>query len=253
MNQSCLIITSCIKPFSSFVELKDPIERELLHISALKRWILESNFKSIIICDNSNYVYTKEFQELASKNNKELEILAFNGNQEKGLEHGKGYGEGELMEYVMRTSQIIKNYDSFFKVTGKLFVENCLLINNINNIKNSDFIFSIPIINIFSKRKISLVHTTFYYAKVEAFMLHLKDAYLKVRDNEGIYLEHVYFNSLKNIKSNSKLSISPMIPMPIVTGVSGSTGDFYYMRNVIKEKIINMLLPTFLIKKIKSN
>jgi len=250
--ESCLIITSCIKPFSSFVELKNPVERELLHISALKRWIIESNFKSIIICDNSNYVYAKEFQELALQNNKELEILAFTGNHQKGLEYGKGYGEGELMKYVLETSEIIKKCDSFFKVTGKLFVENYLFINN-NKIKNCDFIFPIPIINVFSKREINLVHTTFYYAKVKIFKLHLINAYLKVRDNEGIYLEHVYFNSLKNIKSNNNLSFRPMTPMPLVTGVSGSTGDFYYVRNVVKEKIINILLPTFLIKKIKSN
>lgn len=250
MNESCLIISSCIYPFSSFVELKDPKERESLHILALKRWINESNFESIIICDNSSYVYSEEFVALAHSKNKQLEVLSFKADHKKGLKYGKGYGEGELMKYIMETSQTIKKYDSFFKVTGKLFVENSRSIKNIVKISDTDFIFAIPIINILSKRKISLIHTTFYYARVESFRLHLLDDFLKVRDNEGIYLEHVYFDSLKKLKTNNKASIRPMIPMPLVTGVSGSTGDFYYSRNVIKEKIINILIPTFLIKKI---
>ena len=250
MNESCLIITSCIYPFSSFVELKDPEEREFLHVAALKRWINESNFESIIICDNSNYVYSNEFVVLAQSKNKHLEILSFKGDHEKGLKYGKGFGEGELMKYVILNSSIIKNYNSFFKVTGKLFVENFRSINNKDKIKDSDFIFAIPIINIFSQRKISFIHTTFYYARVESFRLHLLDAFLKVRDNEGIYLEHVYSDSLKKIKCNNNVSIKPMIPMPIVTGVSGSTGGFYGVRSSWKNIILFILFKIFILKRI---
>lgn len=246
MNESCLIITSCIYPFSSFVELKDPHERELLHISALERWIIESSFKSIIICDNSNYVYSNEFVVLAQSKNKHLEILSFKGDHEKGLKYGKGFGEGELMKYVILNSSIIKNYTSFFKVTGKLFIENHFLINNI---KHSDFVFSFPILLFISKKGIDLVNTTFYYARIESFKFHLLNAYLEVRDDEGIYLEHVYASYLKKLK-NKKIIIKPMIPIPEVMGKSGSTGDFYFKRNSLKEKIINILLATFLIKKL---
>src|SRR5690349_1596474 len=100
MKKSCLIITSCIYPFSTFVDLKDPKEREALHISSLRKWLNESSFKKIIICDNSNYIYSNYFIEEALSLDKKLEILSFKGSPQEVYNFGKGYGEGELIKYI---------------------------------------------------------------------------------------------------------------------------------------------------------
>lgn len=248
MSTSCLIITSCVNPFSSFVAIKDVSERELLHIRALKRWLTESSFVSVIICDNSNYVYSEDLSQLALDNGKKLEILSFSGNKDKGLQFGKGFGEGELMKYIMINSDLIKKYDSFFKVTGKLFVENISLMNDVNN---SDFVFSIPIKYFYMKQNVDLVYTNFYYAKIKSFELYLMNAYLDVRDNQGVYLEHVYANVLRKCKKQDKyLKVLPMIPLPILSGKSGSTGEDYKTQRTTKDKIRDLLLSTFLIKKL---
>ena len=248
MNKTCLIITSCIYPFSTFVELNDPEEREYLHAEALKKWINESNFESIIICDNSNYIYSDELVKLALLKGKKLEVLSFKADQINGFLYGKGFGEGEIMKYIMQNSNLIKVHDGFFKVTGKLFVKNYSLINNV---RNFDFIFSSPLIFFNSKQAVDLVFTNFYYAKIESFKQYLMDSYLNVRDNDGIYLEHVYADALKRCKKrNKKLRISTMSPIPMIIGKSGSTGNFYSTTKNLKTSILNILLKTFFVKKL---
>ena len=247
MNKTCLIITSCIYPFSSFVELKNPKEREHLHILALKRWLNESNFKSIIICDNSDYTYSNELINLALTKGKNLEILSFNGDREKTFLYGKGYGEGELMQYVFSNSELLKEHDSFFKVTGKLFVENYFVYNKTNN---SDFIFSYPINFIFVKKALDRIFTDFYYAKITSYKLYLGQAYHKVRDNEGLFLEHVFALRLNELKfKNEKIKINTMYPFPIITGKGGSIGTEYEL-NPIRNCIKNFLLRTPFVKKV---
>lgn len=248
MNKTCLIVTSCIYPFSTFVKLNDPEERESLHVEALKRWINESTFESIIICDNSNYVYSNELVELALLKGKKLEVLTFKGDHINGFKYGKGFGEGEIMKFIIENSNLIKYHDSFFKVTGKLFVKNYY---SINNVRNFDFIFSSPLIFFNSKQNVELVFTNFYYAKIESFKQYLIDSYLNVRDNDGVYLEHVYAEALKRGKKNrKKLKVGKMSPIPIMVGKSGSTGDSYSTKQTLKTSILNILLKTFVVKKL---
>jgi hypothetical protein len=249
MKKSCLIITSCIYPFSTFVQLKDPEEREALHTIALRRWLNESSFKKIIICDNSDYKYSNSFIEEALSLNKKLEILSFKGDHKKVYDFGKGYGEGELMKYVFENSKLINECKSFVKVTGKLFIENHYPI--LSNLKGSNFAFSIPIYFIHSKKVVDLVYTNFYYADIESFKTCLLDAYLGVRDNEGIYLEHIYASSLRNYKKKNKsLKITVMNPIPLISGKSGTTGDLYFPIKSFKSTILNILLKTFIVKKL---
>lgn len=215
----CLIITSCIYPFSSFVKLTNPEEREILHIAALKKWILESNFDVIIICDNSNYIYSEEFMLLAESKGKILEILSFEGDKIKSENYGKGYGEGEIMKYILNKSSLIHNYQSFCKVTGKLFIKNS---NKYLSFKNIDFAFDFSYNFYWKKDKVDCVYTNFYYANLSMFKLFLEDEYLKVRDDEGFFLEHAYALALHK---REDLNIVPILP--IISGVSGSSGFSY--------------------------
>jgi hypothetical protein len=237
----CLIITSCIYPFSSFVKLTDPEEREILHIKALKRWILESNFESIIICDNSNYSYSDDFVILAKSQGKCLEVLSFEGDKIKSEQYGKGYGEGEIMKYVLNNSSIISNYESFCKVTGKLFIKNS---NKYLGFKNIDFAFDFSYNFFWNKEKVDCVYTNFYYANISMFKLFLEQEYLNVSDSEGVYLEHVYASAL-----NEEVDIKVTPILPIISGVSGSSGSSYTYQRMWLIFVKYLLLSTPLIRK----
>jgi hypothetical protein len=239
--KSCLIITSCIYPFASFVKLINPREREQLHISALKRWIVESSFETIIICDNSNYVYCDELILLAANHGKILEVLFFEGDKDKSKRLGKGYGEGEIIEYVFNNSNYINEFNSFFKVTGKLFVENC---NEYMNFQDVDFAFDFSYSFYWNKDKVDCVFTNFYYANLISFKLFLKDQYLNVRDNEGFFLEHAYASALQKTLN---VKILPIVPS--ISGISGSSGTRYsYTRKLIAVVKKTLLLSTFIRK-----
>jgi hypothetical protein len=231
--QSCLIITSCIYPSSSFVKLINPDDREKLHIEALIRWILESDFKTIIICDNSNYIYSNEIVSLAAKNDKILEVLNFEGDKEKSKILGKGYGEGEIMNYILNNSKYIQSHDSFFKVTGKLFVEN---YNNYLSFKNVDFAFDYSYSFFWKKEKVECVFTNFYFANLSSYKNILKEEYLKVKDSEGLFLEHVYASALQKANSLNLVSI-----LPTISGISGSSGFNY------NKKLINLIKKALLL------
>lgn len=237
----CLIITSCIYPFSSFVKLTNPEEREILHIEALKRWILESNFEAIIICDNSNYSYSDELVVLAKSKGKTLEILSFEGDKIKSERYGKGYGEGEIMKYVLKNSSLINNYESFCKVTGKLFIKNS---NKYLGFKKIDFAFDFSYNFLWNKEKVDCVYTNFYYANLSMFKFFLEDEYLKVRDDEGFFLEHVYASAL-----NKGVDIKLMPILPIISGVSGSSGSSYSYRRLWLVSVKYLLLLTPFVRK----
>ncbi|MGO4770974.1 hypothetical protein ACEN2I_04885 [Flavobacterium sp. W22_SRS_FK3] len=214
----------------------NPDDREKLHIEALKRWITESDFKTIIICDNSNYVYCNEIVSLATKNDKILEVLNFEGNKEKSKVLGKGYGEGEIMNYILNNSKYIQSHDSFFKVTGKLFVEN---YNNYLNFKGVDFAFDYSYSFFWKKEKVQCVFTNFYFANLISYKNILKDEYLKVKDSEGLFLEHVYAFALQKENSLNIVSI-----LPAISGISGSSGVSY------NRKLINLIKKILLLSSI---
>ena len=237
----CLIIGSCIYPFSSFVKLINPKEREELHLVALKRWIVESNYDTIIICDNSNYIYSDELISFALEHGKVLEILAFEGDRNKCKELGKGYGEGEIMEYILENSININYFDSFCKVTGKLFIENH---KKYTAFKNVDFAFDFSYSFFWSKDKVDCVFTNFYYANLVSFKNFLKKEYLKVNDNKGFFLEHAYAFALQRA---TNITVIPILP--IVSGVSGSSGFRYSYSRKLIASVKYLLLLTPIIRK----
>jgi hypothetical protein len=250
MSEICLIISSYIYPFSDFVKIQNSLERENLHILALEKWINESDFKDIIICDNSNYVYSDKFVELSRLKGKRLEILHFSADKGKGFEFGKGFGEGELMNYIFMNSKLLTYNRAFFKVTGKLFIKNYLAIKKEIN---SDFVFSAPLILACSTPNHTLVYTYFYYARVDSFKKYLLKSYLGVRDRQGIYLEHIYYTFLKKAQvDNKNVSLKFMSHQPIVQGVSGSTGKNYENSSdyilTIKQIVEYILIELYLFK-----
>ena len=116
-----LIITGCIKVNDNtpYVAVRDDRLRLDDYISTIK-WAIESEvFDKIVFCDNSGYVYDdKEIQDLAKIRFKKFEWLCFQASPDLVNTYGKGYGEGEIIKYVLNNSKIISDSDYFFcKIT----------------------------------------------------------------------------------------------------------------------------------------
>ena len=182
-------------------------------------FLLQSQaFSKVVFCENSNYG-TEELSHLeksARQNGIDLEMLSFQGNVEEVCIHGKGYGEGEIMNYVFSHSRLIKEESYFVKITGRLKVDNVKDIVNHMNQKRTYF-------NIPNRTITNIYDTRIYGMPIEQFKNFFLNSYKQVADKQGIFLEMVYTQILQ--KYNIRVFNFPRYPR--IVGVSGSGGLKY--------------------------
>lgn len=185
----------------------------------MKRYINESNFDIFVFCENTGYQFRKdEIKVLAHKSGKIIEFLSFVSNIEMVNKLGKGYGEGECIEYAINKSKFLQDDEvTFFKITGRLFVENINEIINKNLNKTNCFLTD--------GLNTKSVKTVFFKAKVSFFKFFLLEAYKKVIDAENKFLEYIYFENLIDKKVNG------LAHYPNINGNSGSTGKPYILES----------------------
>lgn len=212
-----LLITGTIKPASGVpsLTLTDSDERLKQYISSIEYFLLKTSINEIVFCDNSNCSEGcfADLYLLAKRMNKKIEILSFKGNNKKVSVKGKGYGEGEIIEYAMNNSSLIKNSSFFMKITGRLVVEN---INDIVARLNPTVFY----INMFNKIR---VDTRLYAMPVEFYRKWFLDAKEYVCDAEGYYIEHVFTDIIRK----NKVCCRNFPKYPRYIGKSGSTGREY--------------------------
>ena len=223
-----VLVTGTINPdlnVSSLV-LKDSNERLQQYKESLLWLLFNSSVKKIVFCDNSLCPQTEflDVVNLARKMQKEFEFLSFQGDTKKTVEQGKGYGEGEIIEYALNKSELLAGVPYFIKITGRLKVDN--LSSIIKHINTYHFY-----INMFNKER---VDTRIYSISKELYNKFFLDAYKRVDDEEKYYIEHVFTDIIKsqNIKSRN----FPRVPRYV--GISGSTGKKYQynrLKSVIKD------------------
>lgn len=219
-----LVITSTVYVSSNNTILIDSNERIRQYVESFLFYLDCKTIQDIIICDNSGFDYSKcvEFHNTTLKKN--VEFLCFLGDNEKISEKGKGYGEGEIMEYVLKNSKLIRNRTSFCKVTGRVKILNIdSILRRINN-RNNYFqrIGLNPFVTI------KKVDTRFYHSTIDSFEQYLLKSYDSVNDNEGQYLEHVYYRQL----NDNGLKYKSLNRLPNIKGISGSTGKTYDIKPV---------------------
>ena len=214
------IITGTIRPSGTVGQLilKNESERLSQYKDALMFIIQSKTFSKIVFCENSGYgigCFT-DMQEEAAKFGTKLELISFTGNAEEVLKHGKGYGEGEIMDYVFANSRLLEDEPCFAKITGRLKIVN---IKDIcERISPKVCYFNIP------NRNIRDYYDTKLYAMpTEVFDEYFRKAYVQVWDDKGIYLEKVY----TKILFDEKLKVKNFVRYPRVLGKQGSTGLDY--------------------------
>lgn len=215
-----LIITSTVYVNSDLTVLIDVKERVKQYLLSILFYLDSRNIDQIIICDNSNFDYSKFDIFFTSITSKKLEYLSFEGDKAKISTLGKGYGEGEIMEYVMKNSQLINfAHTSFLKVTGRLKVLNIddILASSSSDSDSFHIAGSNPFANTMA------IDTRFYQCTSETYRTILINEYRKVDDKNGSFLEHCYYNKFKS--SNIKAKAFPILPK--ISGLSGSTGINY--------------------------
>lgn len=214
------VVTGTIRPSANMGQLilRDEKERLSQYIQGVRALVESEAFHKIVFAENSGYGCEAfdALQSVATEHQVELECLSFYGDVEQCCVHGKGYGEGEIMEYVFEHSQLLKNEPYFVKITGRLQLDNIAALST--SLRKSRTYFNIP-----NRTKRDIYDTRIYAMPTKQFEQCFLKEYGQVMDEEGIYLEHVYTRILK--ENHIKVYNFPRYPR--IRGISGSGGAIY--------------------------
>ncbi len=220
-----LIITATINPpTQDYLKINNIDDRISQYKDSLVHFINCGAFDKIILCDNSKYLADngifKAEKELATRKSINLELLSFTGNIDKVREQGKGYGEGEIMEYIFANSKLIQNEPYLFKVTGRLKVNKIKILveKSKTAIEKGISLFNVP-----NHTMHEIYDTRFYGMPIGTYKEHFINAYEKVDDKNGIFLETVFTEILRNKQIEHRNF--PLYPR--ITGKSGTSGSEY--------------------------
>lgn len=214
LDKVCLIITGTIFPAKDIYMLavKDPYERREQYRKCIRFFIEQSKVRNIVFCENSGASIDEELLELSRVYGKKFEWLSFSGDSMQVAEKGKGFGEGEIMNYALSHSAILKKCNYIIKVTGRLIVYNINFLLRIAKINE----------NYFKIEAEKNIDTRFYMIDKQVYINNLQYAFLRVDDRNDYYLENSFYDSVyKKIKYCE-------FPIALdIGGISGSTGIVY--------------------------
>lgn len=231
-SECCLIMTSCINPSKGVyaLALNNAEVRRRQYELALQFYIKETRIKKIVFCDNSNEQLDHVFFETAKENKKCIELLCFQGNVERTLEQGKGYGEGEILEYAFQHSQLIKKSKYIIKVTGRLIISN---FDNILRLSYKDDNY----INMYTYSDGRyFADTRFFMMKIVDYRNYFLKEYKNVDDRSGQALEICFARKFLQ----EKIRYSSFAVCINFKGISGSSGMVYNMP--VKIRIVNNIV-----------
>lgn len=213
-----LLLTGCITSSTKvpFLALKNPAERRKQVIDSIKFYITHTSIENIVYCDNSNAFPDFELGLLATTNRKKFEWISFEGNQKMSEQKGKGYGEGEIVDYAIEHSRLLKKENVYIiKVTSRLIVENIeLLLQHIS----LDRLYFSPMFK-------NYIDTKVYMMPKKIYRNFFSELHLSVEDVKGRYLEYIFAECIKS----KKIKYNRFIVAPKIMGVSGTFGVFNKM------------------------
>jgi len=234
-----VLLTSCVYVSDRSVSLSLAQDRISYTLKSIEHWLEQSHLIRIVICDNSGYDFSGDVKKLFP--NKEIECLSFLGDKSAVSIYGKGYGEGEIIEFAIENSKIISTAKFFAKCTAKLWVNNP---DHFLKTWTGDCALKPVFKNVFSLKScnVDYVDTRFYLVSVDFYTRHLKNLHKKLEKGcpigiEQLFLQAVFESKLKNIFWDK---------CPEICGVSGASGKAY--RNSFRKKIKERL-RYFLMKK----
>jgi hypothetical protein len=211
-----VLITSAINVSAAQTMLADAERRLQLTLQSIEHWRSTPMVSHVIVCDGSGFDLGSHIKNMRTDQmGADCEVISFTNDVAKVRTKGKGYGEGEIVNYALQHSPVLRDAIVFAKCTGKLWVENfggCL--KRFNGLAAFDF---------HGNFKPEQIDTRFYIVNKEFFNLNMAALHNHVDDSNGFYLEHAFRDGLKRFK----ISDYVMCPTPRVSGVSGSMGTTY--------------------------
>jgi hypothetical protein len=229
-NTPPILLTSAVRVSAPYTKLVDEKERVALTIESIEKWLFIDKNLRIVLCDGSGYDFSKIVSESFPGAN--IECLYFNNNRDLVLAYGKGFGEGEIVQYAIDNSKHLRNSEYFAKCTSKLWVPNFfqLLVDwNGQLLCDCGFTFK----NKYWATSFDYVDTKFYIVSKAFYLENLARAHTNVRDHDGHSLEVCFRDEILTRKIGGVM----FNHRPLYGGVSGSSATRYRATNGFRDKI----------------
>lgn len=206
--------------------LKSSGERRQSYVNAISNWLTQTSMKSVVICENTGDTGLGEaVHEVAAAQSKKVEYLTYVGDAAMVQLRGKGYGDGEIIEYALENSKVLKEDDGgFFKVTGRLNVANFDEIKR--RLRGTENCFNLMSTVFRCDRQ---VDTRFFYVQQGYYRERLLAAYKSVDDQNGRYLEHQFYSVLAGDPHVKRFPRQPEI-----VGASATMGKKYRAKSRLR-------------------
>lgn len=235
LENVCLVMTGCISPSAKVKDLcvKDKDYRERQYINAIQFYIQNTAIKNIVFCDNSAQPANEMLYRKARENGKNFEWLSFKGNYEKTEECGKGFGEGEILEYAVNNSKLTSKCKYMAKVTGRLRLLNINAV--IKLLSTSPYHFSSYI----DEENHLFIDTRFFVIETCRFREDFLDAYKNVNDSRGFFYEYAIAAKIQEKRIIYR-------DFPLALNIAGDSGSLGYSYHWTRKRLIKKSFPLFI-------
>ncbi len=199
-----LVLSAAVKVGTYNIAVRDPAVRLGEYRTALRRWLTESPFTHLVIAESSGTpILDDPLRKLAIARGKVLTEVILDLSA-VAKQHGKGRPEAMLTDAVVPTLPD----GPFYKVTGRLFVEN---IAEIVARTRADVVFSSP-----GHDPTQRIDTRFWKATREYYLRHLLPLTERISDGrQHSFIENVY------------PPVGEFLSRPVYCGRSGHDGRQY--------------------------
>jgi hypothetical protein len=220
MSQYPILITTAIKPPDNlpYLVLSDHNARLAATKAAILYWVAQGS-KNIVVVDSTNTSpLNKEDFKLLRDCGTKIEVLTFRQDQDEIMQHGKGFGEGNIIKHAIENSKLLQCSEYFYKITGKCFCRNFEFIDEIvlkNNIKT---IFWKLFDRNFAGNNLQLADTRFYFSSKSFFMNTLYPVY---QNAKNVSVERLLVDTL-----NEHLTAG-YVQRSQISGFAGGVGGKY--------------------------
>ena len=213
-NRKFLLLTGTINAstYNNVGNLITDVEVRLKQYeTALEKYIKETVFTDIVFIENSNYPFDKlKFMELAPKYSKRFEFIQGTVCKEQVMKYGKSFGDAYLIYEALNKSDLLRECEYFYKITGRIFLKNSKQICRTCDKYRNEFIvydgLGWCLTNIFKVNK-------------EDYMKYLRDVWKECNEATTNDIEISFYKRLVN----SNMEISSFETYPYFEGIMGAT------------------------------
>lgn len=231
-NLPPVLLTSSVVAMDTSVNLKDEKLRIFHTLESIEKWLDISPKNKYVLCDGSGFDFSSLVLDCFP--DAEIECIFFDNDPALIKEHGKGYGEGEIIRYALEHSKTLKQSQWFAKCTAKLWVDNFLQCTQEWNEK---FLCQAFFSDVFSIKttQIKYLDTRFYLVNKSFYQAHFSDAHADVGGIEGVSIENKFLDIAVHERLNHFIFSVP----PVICGVGGGSGKYYKCSKIrrLKEKV----------------